>query len=89
MKIVFFRTPKPKQFKYPPRYYDEDKERWDRRRKELGLIQNGESSDFKSQIGSNWKRLRKKDNKRQKKANMSVLVYLLIVAILVYFIFFT
>ncbi|OQX72309.1 MAG: hypothetical protein B6D61_14100 [Bacteroidetes bacterium 4484_249] len=88
MKIVFFRTPKPKQFKYPPRYYDEEKERWERRRKELGIGENGKKTDFKSQVGSRWRRLRKTDNSRQKKANMSVIIYLLIVAMLIYFVFF-
>ena len=88
MKIVFFKIPKPKQFKYPPRYYDAEKEHWEQRRKELGMVRNGENSDFKSQMGSSWKRLRRSDIKRQKKANRSVLVYLLIVAIIIYFVFF-
>jgi len=89
MKIVFFRIPKPKQFNYPPRYYDEEKERWDRRRKELGITKDGEKTDFKSQVGYNWRRMRKVNAVRQKKANMSVLIYFLIAAALIYFIFFT
>ncbi|MBL7104897.1 MAG: hypothetical protein ISS18_11255 [Bacteroidales bacterium] len=89
MKLVFFRIPKPKQFNYPPRYYDEEKERWDRRRKELGITKDGEKTDFKSQVGYNWRRMRKVNAARQKKANMSVLIYFLIAAALIYFIFFT
>jgi hypothetical protein len=88
MKIVFFRTPKPKQFSYPPRYYDAEKERWEQRKKELGLSSDGQT-DFGSRITSNWNRFRKGDRKRKRKAEMSVLVYLLIVAVLIYFIFFT
>ena len=87
MKVTFFRTPKPKQFKYPPRYYDAEKERWDQRKKELGL--SDEKADFKSQLSTNWKRFKKDDHKRKKKAQVSVLVYLLIAAILIYFVFFT
>ncbi|MCB2222283.1 MAG: hypothetical protein KQI35_18010 [Bacteroidetes bacterium] len=88
MKIVFFRTPKPRQFSYPPRYYDEEKEHWEMRKKELGLSGEG-NTDFRSMISNNWRRVRKSDRSRKKKAEMSVLVYLFIVAILIYFIFFT
>lgn len=37
MRFVWFRTPKPKQFNYKPRYYDEEKERLEQRKAELGL----------------------------------------------------
>jgi len=89
MKIVFFRIPKPRQFNYPPRYYDEVKERMEQRRRELGLTGDGSKPDFRSKVGTSWKRLRKSDTRRQKKASISVIVYLLIVALLLYFIFFT
>ena len=88
MKVTFFRIPKPKQFKYPPRYYDAEKEHWDQRKKELGISPDGKKVDFKSQVGQSWRRLRTSDTKRQKKANISVIIYLLIVAMLVYFVFF-
>ncbi|HPE54848.1 MAG TPA: hypothetical protein P5514_10290 [Bacteroidales bacterium] len=87
MKIVFFRTPKPKQFSYPPRYYDEEKEHRAMRRKELGLDDRGDT-DFKTMLNHNWNRMRNSDRSRKKKAEMSVLVYFFIVAILVYIIFF-
>ncbi len=87
MKIVFFRTPKPKRFSYPPRYYDEEKEYWEQRKRELGLAGDG-NTDFSSRISSNWKRFRKSDRSRKKKAEMTVLIYLFIVALLIYFIFF-
>lgn len=35
MKIVGFRTPKPRGFSYKPRYYDPDKEAREERRREL------------------------------------------------------
>ncbi len=37
MGIAFFKVPRPKEFEYKPRYYDEEKERRDQRRRELGL----------------------------------------------------
>jgi hypothetical protein len=87
MKIVFFKTPKPRQFNYPPRYYDAEKEHWEMRRRELGLSSDGKN-DFRSSINASWGRLRKKDRSNKKKAEMSVLIYLLIVVALIYFIFF-
>lgn len=86
MKITFFRTPKPRQFKYPPRYYDEEKERWEQRKRELGL--SSEKADFRSQVSTNWRRMKKHDQQRKKTAGISVVVYLAIVAMLIYFIFF-
>ncbi len=87
MKITFFRTPKPKQFNYPPRYYDAEKEHWEQRKRELGL--SDEKADFKSQLSNNWRRFKRHDTQRKQKAEISVIVYLLIVALLIYFIFFT
>ena len=88
MKIVFFKIPKPKRFAYPPRYYNEEKERLERRKKELDRYSNGKNLDFETNVRENWKRFRKSDKDRQKKANMSVLMYLIIAAILIYFVFF-
>jgi hypothetical protein len=89
MKVVFFRIPKPKQFKYPPRYYDEEKERLELRKRELGLAGDGKKIDFRSQVGSSWSKFRRSDASRQRKANISVVVYLMIVAMLIYLIFFS
>jgi len=88
MKIVFFKIPKPKRFAYPPRYYDEEKERLERRKKELGISSDGEKLDFETNVRENWKRFRKSDKDRQQKANMSVFIYLVIAALLIYFVFF-
>lgn len=88
MKVVFFRIPKPKRFAYPPRYYDEEKERREQRKKELGISPTGEKLDFESNIRANWKRFKKVDKQRQQKAKMSVMIYLIIAALLIYFVFF-
>jgi hypothetical protein len=37
MRFVTFRTPKPKQFNYKPRYYDEDKEALEQKKAAMGL----------------------------------------------------
>ncbi len=36
MRLVFFKTPKAKRYSYRPRYYDPQKEEWERRKAELG-----------------------------------------------------
>ena len=52
MRITFFKTGKAKQFNYTPRYYDEQKEEYDGRKrrieKELGIEQ--QEDVFRSRI---------------------------------------
>ena len=88
MKMVFFKTPKPRRFSYPSRYYDEEKEYWDQRKRELGIGEKTNKADFKSRMGSEWGRMRKLNASRKKKAGMSVIIYFAIVAVIVYWFFF-
>lgn len=88
MKIVFFKTPKPKRFSFPTRYYDEEKEYWEYRKRELGIGENANKEDFKSRMNSEWGRMRKLNASRKKKSVISVIVYFAIVAIVVYLFFF-
>lgn len=88
MKLVFFRIPKPRRFNYPPRYYDEEKERLERRKKELGIGgSNGKAGDHRANLSGEWQRLRYRDRTRRKSRQISLLVYILLAAILMYFIF--
>ena len=90
MRFTFFQTPKPKQFKYRPRYYDKDKEELERRKAELG---------YNSTL-SHQETLRRQINKRWRRAipetgtgSFSRLLYYLFYAVViiggVYVIFFT
>ena len=88
MKLVFFNTPKARQFTYPARYYDEEKEKREQRKKELGLAGTETTGDFRSRLDSGWKRFKANEQTRQKKTNRSILIYIFIVLILVYLIFF-
>jgi len=36
MRFVVFKTPKPKKFNFPARYYDPKKEEWEQKKAELG-----------------------------------------------------
>jgi len=86
MQIVFFKTPKPKQFEYKPRYYDEEAERKEKRRKEIEDAGKGDTSFMKSEIDRRWRRIDKKN--RGKARGINLLIYLVIIALLVYFMFF-
>jgi hypothetical protein len=86
MQIVFFRRPKPKQFEYKPRYYDEEEERMKKRREEMERSGHGDTSFMQSEIDRRWRRLDRKN--RSKSRGLTLLVYLIIAALLVYFIFF-
>nr|NQU93234.1 hypothetical protein [Bacteroidota bacterium] len=86
MQIVFFKRPKPKQFDYKPRYYDEEKERIEKRRKELENAGKGDTAFLKSEIDRRWHRIDRKNREKSKRINL--LVYLIIIAILLYFLFF-
>ncbi len=88
MKLTFFNTPKARQFTYPARYYDEEKDRREQRKKELGLSGTETPGDFRSELNAGWQRFRAGERSRQKKANKSVFIYFFIVIILIYIIFF-
>lgn len=88
MKLVFFHTPKPKQFSYSPRYFDVEKDRREQRRKELGLGGDSAEGDFRSRMDASWRRFRKSESRVRKKTNLSLLIYLFIVVLLIYYIFF-
>lgn len=88
MRIVFFRTPKPKRFEYKPLHFDPDQERRNQRRRELGLEVKGEADSFSSRIDSAWRVRYIKQREAKRKSRASAIIYLIIVAVLVYFIFF-
>jgi hypothetical protein len=81
MRITFFKTPRPKEFNYIPRYYDERKEEMEERKKrieqELGL---NKGKDYKHGItrGAMTRRM----TERRKSNRSSVIRLLVIIAIL-------
>ncbi len=91
MQIVFFRRPKPRQFDYKPRYYDEEKERLEERRKQLEKAESGGGGSggtgmLRGEIQRRWRVADRRNRTRAKGVN--VLVFLVIAALLIYFIFF-
>ena len=90
MRFVTFRTPKPKQFKYKPRYYDEEKEALEKRKAELGY--DSEVSRHESLRLQMSKRWRKGDTEKGA-SSLSRIIYYLFYAVVIlggiYVIFFT
>lgn len=88
MKLVFFKRPKPKPFNYRPLYYDPEKEALEERRKELGLIHDGDPrARLKAEIRRKWRR--GGDEGRSTYQGIRIIIYLFIIVLSVYFIFFT
>jgi len=90
MRFVTFRTPKPKQFKYKPRYYDEDIDALEKRKAELGYDSNvSHHESLKLQMSKRW---RKSDANYKKSALSKMITYLFVGFVIVggiYLIFFT
>ena len=90
MRFVTFRTPKPKQFKYKPRYFDEDIEALEKRKAELGYDSKvSHQESLKLQMAKRW---RKSDSGYERSTISKMMTYLVIGFIIVggiYLIFFT
>lgn len=69
MKVTFFKTGRPKQFNFIPRYYDEQKEESDKRRKriesELGIKDGSEAyrSTLQKGVMSHKLAMKRKSNR--------------------------
>ncbi len=86
MRIVAFRTPKPKPFSYKPRFYDEKKERLENLRKKYENNNSGEgiSPDFRERLRASWKIKEKRTGNISK---VTLLIYAALVAFILYYIF--
>ena len=87
MKLVFFKKPQAKKFDYKPRYYDQEKDEREKRKKELGYSDEDSSTFFKGELKRRWKQDHARLQK-EKKSYRSV-IYLVMLSFMVYVIFFT
>lgn len=88
MRIVFFRRPKPKPFNYQPVYYDPIREEAEKRKKELGLISNGDPrARMKADIRRKWHR--NEVNRSSRSTAIRTIFYIFIIASAIYLFFFT
>jgi Flp pilus assembly protein TadB len=95
MKIVFFKRPKPKQFSYKPRYWDPEKEEFERRKRELDGIGKDERNDdevrhdLRRNMETRWRRRHDPGSAGRSNPWMKLFIYALVIFLAVYFIFFT
>lgn len=90
MRIVFFKTTKPKQFNYTPRYYDPDKEALKEReqqiKQEMGLT-DGDDTPRVSLIKGQMRR-QFEQNRRSRAKGKSTLRLIVIIAVLLLLVYF-
>ncbi len=92
MRVVFFKTPKPKQFSYTPRYYNPDKEalmeRQQQIKQEMGLSDENTPrvSLIKGQLRRQYESRRKRGIKV--KNTRRLIIILAILLLLAYYMFY-
>lgn len=91
MRFTTFKTPKPKEFSYRPRYFDKDKEERERRKAIMGYESELDKYDgLRAKMAYRWHK--SEDEKNEKRPFMKILSYLIYATIVfgsIYFIFLT
>jgi hypothetical protein len=89
-----FKAKKPDQFYFEPRYYNERKEKMDKRYETIGrqveqtpTFEKSNTDDFKSNIRENWGNSYSR-NRAGNKMNTRVIIYVLALGALAYYILF-
>ena len=87
MKLRFFNTSgKHQRFHYNPMYYDERKERLEKKKAQYRKLHEGEISDNKDNLRENWSRADIRQS-QHRSANLRVVLLIFIILLLGYFIF--
>lgn len=90
MRIIFFRTPKPKSFKYTPRYYDKKKEELEKRKAALGLDNELTYNEgLRLRIDRRWRSGNVDEEKSILSRVVTYLIYAIFIGGSIYFIMFT
>lgn len=85
MKIVAFKTRKPKPYNYKPLFYDKKKEEMEKRLRQYTDPAEAGSERLRMRIRDNW---RVRDASNRSLSGKTFLIYILIALALLYFIFF-
>ncbi|HOP13394.1 hypothetical protein [Lentimicrobium sp.] len=85
MKIVAFKTGKPKSFNYRPLFYDKKKEEMEERLKRYTKPEEVESERLKLKIRETWRR---RDSSNRQASQRTFYIYIIAAILLLYFIFF-
>ena len=90
MRFVTFRTPKPKQFNYRPRFYDVEKEELEQKKAALGLDSTlSHRENLRMQMARRWHRGRKDEGRSRNSLMLSYTIYAVIILGGIYLLFFT
>lgn len=91
MRFTLFQTPKPKRFTYKPRYYDEEKDRLEQKKAEMGYNSEYSHRDsLRLQMSKRWRRGSSSDNNTSRLSKLIYYTfYAFVVVGAVYVIFFT
>lgn len=84
MKIVAFKTGKPKSFGYKPVWYDKEKEEMEERLKKYKEPEQAESERLRSRLRETFS---KRDAKNRQMSNRTFYIYIIAVLVLIYYIF--
>lgn len=88
MRFTLFKTPKAKKFNFPSRYYDPQKEEWERRKAELGYDSKlNRNERIRLQMSKRWERKSFGSNTTQRIISYSIYAFVILGGL--YVIFFT
>lgn len=88
MRFTLFRTPKAKKFNFPSRYYDPQRDEWERRKAELGYDSRlSKEEQMRVQMSKRWERNSAKPSGSSRILSYSI--YAIVILGGIYVIFFT
>ena len=88
MRFTLFKTPRAKKFNFPSRYYDPQKEEWEKRKAELGYESKLDHNErIRLQMSKRWERGSFGKNNMQRFISYSIYAFVILGGL--YVIFFT
>ena len=95
----FFHTPKPKQFKFSPRFYDPEKEEFEQReqriKEELGIAieKTFDGKSYRERIRGSFRHQGRSNSKTSDEArrsqNTRLIIMIVVLALIFYFVFYS
>ncbi len=90
MRLISFKTPKPKSFNYTPRYYDPKKEELEKKKAAMGIESElSHNEELRLRMSSRWGKKSVEDDKSLLSKIVTYLVYATFIGGSIYFILFT
>lgn len=84
--MAFFYRHNPKKFSYKPRYYDPEREEWERKKAERGLESNlSHEEQLRVKMRQSWSAPRNEESKEEQRAK---LIRRIVVGVFVLFLFY-